>query len=139
MIASFNGNFREKLTRFVAEKNSLGFSYEESRRILSHFDRFCTENFPDENMLTKELVTAWAHRNDDETAIAFRARLTPVREFARYLNRTGEKAFTLSQKYAKKPCRPVPHIYSQGEIMAILSAADNIPPIANHVTSYATL
>ena len=66
MTPLFNGNFSEKLTRFVAEKNSLGFSYEESCRILSHFDRFCAENFPDENMLTKELVTAWAHRNDDE-------------------------------------------------------------------------
>ena len=134
MTPLFNGNFSEKLTRFVAEKNSLGFSYEESCRILSHFDRFCAENFPDENMLTKELVTAWAHRNDDETAIAFRARLTPVREFARYLNRTGEKAFILTQKYAKKPYRPVPHIYSQSEVAAIWSAADHISP--NSQTRY---
>jgi integrase len=124
----FDGNFSERLVHFIAEKNSLGFSYEQGCRILSHFDKFCTENFPDETMLTKELATAWAHRSDDETTTAFRARLTPVREFARYLNRTGERAFTLTQKYAKKPCRPVPYIYTQGEIAAMWSAADNIPP-----------
>jgi integrase len=128
MNSPFEGNFSERLTSFIAEKHSLGFSYGESCRVLSLFDRYCVEHFPGENMLTKELVIAWAHRRDDEPATAFRARLTPVREFARYLNRIGENAFVLSQKYAKKPHRPIPHIYSQSEIAAIWFAADSMAP-----------
>ena len=124
----FYGNFSKRLIQFIAEKRSLGFSYEESFRILSLFDKFSMENFPKENVLTKELVNAWAHRRNDETVTAFRARLTPVREFARYLNRIGEKAFILTRNYAKKPHRPIPYIYSQEEIASLWSASDGIVP-----------
>jgi len=139
MNQPFSGHFSEKLTSFISEKHSLGFSYGESSRVLSLFDRFCAECFPNETALTKEVALAWAHRRDDETAAAFRARLTPVREFARYLNRTGENAFVLSQKYAKKPHRPIPHIYSQSEIAAIWSAADSIAPAYRSPTRHIVL
>lgn len=128
MTISFDGNFGEYLQAFIEQKRSLGFSYENSCRLLSQFNKFCTMNFPNETILTKELCHAWAIRGDEETATSFRSRLTPVREFARYLNRIGIKAYVLSNDFAKKPQRPIPYIYSEDEIAALWSVLDCVKP-----------
>lgn len=39
--------FAEQIRSFVDYKNSLGFPYDESSRILRKFDKFCVERFPE--------------------------------------------------------------------------------------------
>jgi integrase len=128
MTISFDGNFGEYLQAFIEQKRSLGFSYEDSCRLLSQFNKFCTTNFPKETILTKELCNAWAIRGDEETTTSFRARLTPVREFARYLNRIGMNAYVLPNNFAKKPQRPIPYVYSEEEIASLWSVLDCVKP-----------
>ncbi len=128
MKTILKGQFSERIEQFVAQKRSLGFSYDQSLEILSHFNNFCNEYFPNETVLSMEVAYKWANRKENETATAFRARLTPVREFARYLNSIGEQAFVLTNNYAKKPYRPNPYIYSQEEIRTLWATADNATP-----------
>lgn len=40
-------SFAEQIRSFVDYKNSLGFPYDESCRILWKFDNFCAERFPE--------------------------------------------------------------------------------------------
>lgn len=65
--------------RIYTAKNAVGFPYAESTRLLSEFDRFCLEQFPNEETLTKEICLAWAIRRDTEGNNTFRNRLMPVR------------------------------------------------------------
>lgn len=44
---SLKSRFGEQIRAFVGYKNSLGFPYNESIRILGRFDDFCVERFPE--------------------------------------------------------------------------------------------
>lgn len=128
MTNQFKSLFSERLYEFVQQKNAIGFPYEESTRLLIDFDHFCIYKFPDKPILSKEICLAWAVRKDTEGNNTFRNRLMPVREFARYLNRCGEEAYVLSQNFAKKGARHIPHIYSEEEITALWHTLDNLQP-----------
>lgn len=128
MIYIFESLFAERLNEFLRQKHAVGFPYVESSRILRVFDRFCLNKFPAETALTKELCLAWAIRKNTEGNNAFRNRLMPVREFARYLNRSGESAFVLPPNYAKKGKRHIPHIYNEVEIATLWNVLDHLEP-----------
>ncbi len=131
MKYSFESLFAKRINAFIEQKNSIGYPYTESTRILAVFDRFCIDFFPREKHLTKELCLAWAVRKESESNNTFRNRLMPVREFARYLNRCGECAYVLPPDFAKKDNRYIPHIYSEAEIAAIWNVIDRIEPKKN--------
>jgi len=124
----FSSLFAGHIRQFIEQKNALGFPYDESIRILSNFDQFCLSAFADETVLTKEIFMAWAIRKDTEGNNAFRNRLMPVRELARYLNRIGEQAYVLPPDFAKKGPRHMPYIYSEEEIAVFWNVLDQIQP-----------
>ena len=57
-------SFAEQIRSFVDYKNSLGFPYDESCRILWKFDNFCAERFPEKDSLDRELALAWLEKRD---------------------------------------------------------------------------
>lgn len=128
MIYVFESCFASRIEDFIAQKNALGFSYLESSRILRDFDRFCLTHFPEENSLTKELFLTWAMKKETEGNNTFRNRMMPVREFARYLNRSGETAYVLPPNIARKEVAYAPYIYTEAEIQAIWKALDALKP-----------
>ncbi len=128
MNYTFESRFADRLYGFVEQKNAVGFPYDESKRLLRDFDRFCLHTFPAENMLTKEICYAWAVRKSTDNNNTFRNRLMPIREFARYLNRCDEHAFVLPPDFSKKGSRHIPHIYSEAEIAALWDVLDHLKP-----------
>jgi integrase len=129
LIKTFDSKFSERITAFIQQKNLLGFPYVGSIGILRMFDRFCVERFPAETSLTKEICLSWAVRRDDEQIKTFRARLSPIREFAKYLNGIGEPAFLIPIGFVCGSHRPVPYIYSEDEVSEIWQAFDEIMPL----------
>ena len=124
----FNSHFAERLTSFVSQKRSLGWSYIGSEATLANFDRFCSEQYPNSDTLTKEICFAWAVRRETERNNSFRNRVSTIREFAKHLNRLGEQAFVIPAKFVKKDARPTPYIYSEEDIAMIWHEFDNIKP-----------
>ena len=64
---SLKSRFGEQIRAFVGYKNSLGFPYDESIRILGRFDDFCVERFPEKDCLDCELALAWLEKRDTKT------------------------------------------------------------------------
>jgi integrase len=92
----------------------------------------CHSQFPSENRLTEKICLAWAVRGEAEGNDSFRNRLMPVREFAKYLLRTGEAAYILPADFVKRSARPVPYIYSETEVANLWSYFDNLKPLKLH-------
>ena len=128
MIYTFESRFAARIEDFIAQKNALGFGYQESSRILRDFDRFCLAHFPDVEFLTEGICLAWATKKDAEGNNTFRNRMMPVREFARYLNRNGEDAYVLPPNIARKDEPYAPYIYTEAEILAIWNVLDHLKP-----------
>lgn len=127
MNYTFNSMFAERLNSFIAQKKALGYSYEESSRILHKFDLFCLERFPDERKLSKNICLTWAVCKENERRNSFRNRIFPIREFARYLNCIGEEAYIIPAELTPKGKANAPHIYTIEEILAIWNVLDNLP------------
>jgi len=121
-------NFAEDIYNFVEYKNSLGFTYEESTRIMWNFDTFCRSHFSEKHELDRVIGFKWLEKKDTESAAGHRNRVMVIREFAKYLCSLGKPAYMIPISMTKKPRRYVPHIFTQNEMTAFFNSADHIEP-----------
>jgi integrase len=96
---------------------------------LLRFDAMCYERYPDECQLTREICMAWATKGLNENNNSFRNRISPIREFARFLARNGESAYIIPIDMVKKNPPAAPYIFSQSEIAAIWKEYDKLPQV----------
>lgn len=128
MLNEFQSGFAEKLSSFIAQKNSTGSPYTGSIKYLREFDRMCSKKFPCQCVLTKEICMCWAVKHATEQNNSFNNRLMPIREFAKYLIRTGEEAYIISTEFVKRKPHRTPYIYSQQEVLDIWDFYDKRKP-----------
>ena len=122
---SLKSRFGEQIRAFVGYKNSLGFPYNESIRILGRFDDFCVERFPEKDCLDCELALAWLEKRDTENTAGHRNRIMVIREFAKYLRAVGTEAYMIPISMTSKGPRYVPHIFNEAEIKVFFHGADS--------------
>lgn len=125
---SLKSRFGEQIRAFVGYKNSLGFPYNESIRILGRFDDFCVERFPEKDCLDCELALAWLEKRDTENTAGHRNRIMVIREFAKYLRAVGTEAYMIPISMTSKGPGYVPHIFNEAEIKAFFDGADSFRP-----------
>jgi len=136
---SFQSGFKDKLNAFVGQKQSLGFPFEGSITLLRKFDKMCYEHFPVQSLLTKEICFAFAVKRPTESGNSFRNRISPIREFAKFLITRGEEAYVIPTNLVKKSPRHMPYIYSKDDIVAIWKECDNLEPIAHMPARHITI
>lgn len=127
MTLSFHSNFSVYIEGMIAQKHALGSPYRWDSQILLQFDRFCIERFPKETNLTDEIGLSWATIRPEESQKSFYYRLAPIRELARYMNRSGIPAYVIPTDICKDGPRYIPHIFTDQELKAFFNAADRIP------------
>lgn len=108
----------------VSQKQSVGYKYLSETAILKRFDVFCSEHYPGARFLDKDIVLHWSRQRAGEHPGTLRARVTPVRELARYMINNGQRAFILPKGMLPKIPRYLPHIYSDDEIRKIFFHVD---------------
>ncbi len=108
----------------IEEKRSLGYKYSSQPEILHRFDRFCCELYPNESVLSREIMLAWASKRPGEHPCTLQGRITPVKELAKYMVRLGHEAFILPKGMMPRIPRYMPHIYSNDELKRIFAQTD---------------
>jgi len=132
----FKSGFAERLCKFLAQKNALGILYNGFDRYLAGFDEMCSVHYPIATVLTKEICMEWAVKRPTEGNNTFRNRISPIREFARFLVRNGEPAYIIPNGIIRKlPC-PTPYIYTKEEVAKIWEAFDLITPKSRYPTRH---
>ena len=139
MRYNFKSGFAERLENFVEQKKALGRSYRCMDKYIARFDNMCYEHYPVATELTREISMRWAVKNPSECNTTFRNRMSPVREFARFLIRNGEDAYVIPTDLVKKSPRHIPYIYTKSEISAIWNAFDMLPPVPNSQSRHLVL
>ena len=128
MNTDFESSFADRLVKFLEQKHALGYLYNGAISDFRIFDRMCAKCFPNETELTADICNAWAARRGNESPKTTARRLPFLREFARYLIRTGEQAYILPNGTVKRAQRYIPHIYSHNEIAELWRAFDCVRP-----------
>lgn len=116
--------FAPYITGLVEEKRSLGYKYSSQPGILRRFDKFCTECYPHETVLSREIVLSWAFKYPGEHPGTLQGRITPVKELAGYMLRQGKEAFVLPKGMLPRKQKYTPHIYSNEELKRIFAQSD---------------
>ena len=114
----------------IAEKNALGYPYVQSARHLAAFDALCSERFPDETSLTRDMAMLWAERREGESASTQARRVSPVRALGEHMSRRGLDAFVIPRGVPAHESDYVPYIYTRDEVASLIGAADEMASAA---------
>lgn len=109
---------------FIAEKRFLGYRYKNEEQRMSSFLKFIVEN-EISDPLSKETILSWADAADG--AASRNMRLTAIRQFALYLNRSDSDAPVYVVPTTYRSIRHTdfcPYIYSKEELVRLFQAAD---------------
>ena len=128
MKYSFYSNFSDRIRSFISYKNSLGYPYHDSSRVMRNFDVLCAEHFPQKTWLDQEIGMLWSERKGNESNGGHRNRVMVLREFAKYLCSIGESAYMIPIQLTRKPKKPTPHIFSEEELTCFFRASDQFEP-----------
>ncbi|MGW1077297.1 tyrosine-type recombinase/integrase [Streptomyces sp. NPDC002537] len=117
---------RETAERYLTIRRNLGYKLKVEGRMLGQFVDFLEER--ESSHLTVEAALAWAMLPDDADPAWWAARLTVVREFARFLATFDEHTeIPPPDLLPRSPGRTTPpYLYSATEISALVRAARHL-------------
>jgi len=125
MNTSPSGHFNPYIEGLIEQKKAIGYPYNKSAQILNGFSNFCTENYPDKEILTQEIAMHWAERRQNEHVNGLLRRITPVRQLGKYMISIGLEAYVIPPGIPGKQIRYIPHIYTNLELRAFFRETDH--------------
>ncbi len=120
----FTGPLKDEMSGFILLKRSVGNKYESEVGVLKRFDQYLTQNYPAITGLPKESVTGWCAKQPHEKPANQCSRASVIRQFAKYLDSTGRRAYILPDNYSPSGFQYVPHIYTQDELVRFFAETD---------------
>lgn len=125
----YNSGFAPDICTMLSYKEALGHKASSFAPSLLCFDRFCTQRFPNENILTQEISFAWCLDGRKEQMCTYR--MHTIREFGKYLVAVGKTAYVLPTALIPNKKADLPYLLTDQELEAFFRAADNYPHRAN--------
>jgi integrase len=123
--AAFLSPLGPTIARYVALKRALGRRGDGAEIILGYLDRFLVSCQAED--LTRETFTAWAHSMEQVGPTTRHGRLRVVYQFCLFRRREDPHIFVPDPTQFPSPApRPLPHIFSEAEIVRLLVAADSL-------------
>jgi integrase len=117
---------QDQLRDYLAMRRALGFRLLEAERHLKGFCAFL--KMRGESIVTAKLALEWATAPASIRPTTWAARLSTVRQFARYLQGFEPRTEVPSSRLLPfRPRRCKPYLYSQHEIRALMAAAKAMP------------
>ena len=109
-------------------KESLGFSRHTYSAHIVQFIEYCSENHPDVDKITKEIVDGWFVSHDFKTENTRRLAVINIRHFTEYLCAIGKDAFVPDSDYNVKTKRFIPYIFSDEQLKQLFDSIDTVKP-----------
>ena len=120
----FRSNLGTDMGAFIAQKRAAGYPYLTSAKVLGYLDTMVTESFPESDALSKEICNAWINECSKLHQNTLLRRITPVRQFGKYLVGTGKPAYIIPGGIPHKQVRYDAHIFTETELTAFFASID---------------
>jgi len=126
-LETFTSPMGPLIARYLALKRALGRRAVDTAYIFRYLDRFLISCHATD--LSREAFTAWAESMACLQASTRRARLRAVYHFCLFRRREDPHSFVPDPTQFPPPGpRPLPHIFSEAEIVRLLTAAEGLAP-----------
>lgn len=119
--------FGPKIEAMLIYRSSLGFSRMTRSKCLVSFDRYCSEQCPGQDSLTKDLVLGWLGESSGRGPWGVFDKALMVRHLGEYLSSIGEEAYILPRGYVSAKTSYSPYILSDTELKLLFNAIDRLP------------
>ena len=127
MKYTYKSKFAKDIEIYINKKVALGFSATSYDRRLHDFDKFCLENYPDENQITEEIVNQWSClRAGRESENGLHRRMIALKGFLKYKSRYDKDTFVIPEGTIGKDSPFHPYIFTDSEIITFFKAADTL-------------
>lgn len=120
----YAGPFKELIQNFIALKKSVGYKYDTEVGHLKRFDQFTVKKYPTATCLTKEIILDWGSKKSYEAQANQCSRASIIRQFAKYVDSIGVKAYILPKGYYPTEKQYTPYIYTTDELSKFFSETD---------------
>ena len=108
----FSSKLRADFEAFISQKRAAGYPYITSAKVLGYLDTMIKEEFPESEILSKEICNAWIEKCSKLHQNTLLRRITPVRQFAKYLVGTGTFAYIIPGGVPRKQVQYDAHIFT---------------------------
>jgi integrase len=118
-----------RFSQFVTFRRLSGLDFSSQSRLLGYFDRFVHQQNFRGLWPSGEVIERYVATTQGLSPGSRANRFCVVRQFCRYLRQFEPHCYVPEEMLPleRRPAR-VPHIYTEGEITAILAAASDLPP-----------
>lgn len=131
-MSRFDSSLGATLAAYLAIKRALGRRFSGEADVLRHLDRFVARQQCRSRVLTARIFSAWVLTLSHLTPTVRRNRMRIVRNFCLYLRRRRPNCFVPDKSGFPAPHSPArPHIFTEAQILKVLSAARDLPRPAN--------
>ena len=120
----FRSRLKEDLEVFLVQKRAAGYPYNTSASVLGYLDAMISEYYPDSTSLSKEICDSWIEQCSKLHQNTLLRRVTPVRQFGKYLAGTGKPAYIIPGGIPHKQIHYEAHIFTETELTAYFASID---------------
>ena len=120
----FRSKLKEELESFILQKRAAGYPYHTSASVLGYFDAMIAEHYPDSTLLSKEICDSWIEQCSKLHPNTLLRRVTPVRQFGKYLAGTGIPAYIIPGGIPHRQIHYEAHIFTETELTAFFASID---------------
>jgi integrase/recombinase XerD len=118
------GPFKDHILNYIELKQAIGYKYDTEAGHLKRFDKFTLEKYPGAAALTKEIVIDWCSKKTYEAQANQSSRASIIRQFAKYLDSIGVKAYIVPKGYYPTEKQYMPYIYTVDELAKLFAETD---------------
>jgi site-specific recombinase XerD len=126
-MREFSSFLAPEMRAFVSFRIACGCWNDTYEDYLFYFDRHCTQAFPEEGTLTKEMVDSFCAKRPSETGNTCRVRAYAVANFIEYLRRRGLARLQPPDIPKQTHSGYIPHAFTDLELERFFSASNDMP------------
>jgi integrase len=121
---NYTGPFGKHIKNHVELKQSIGYKYITEAEHLKRFDTFTIENYSSATILTKAIVLDWCSKKSYEAQANQCGRASIIRQFSKYLDNIGIKAYIIPKGFYPVESQYVSYIYTDEELKKFFSETE---------------
>ena len=129
-MSKFISGFAADLDAMLSYREALGFSRNSYQSALQNFDRHVALNYPETEILTREIVTGWINGFIEKSSTGITTKATAIRSFGKYLSAVGKMTYILPEGYVSQPAIFTPYLFTDDELSRLFHAVDRLPKIS---------
>ena len=120
----YTGPFKAHIQNYITLKQAIGYNYDTEAEHLKRFDSFTLMKYPETTTLAKEIVLDWCRKKTCEAQATQCSRASIMRQFAKYLDSIGVKAYIIPKGYYPTEAQYMPYIYTVDELTKFFAETD---------------